>query len=350
VCCEEKSVSLLVTGGHGFVMSHLVRTWAQRHQNERIIVLDREPAQAMVQRFFSPAADRLTFLKADIVDRASWFDAARTLDVDKIVHGAALTPHAYIDEHGIRHDPERDDPEAILTVNLGGTLAVLAFARALPGCRRFVLVSTGSVYGDDGPNDRPLPEEGYVAPGSLYGISKYAAELVAQRFASLYRLPVITARLASVYGPMDRLLPSRHVICAPNRMTALALAGETIRINSPDAVGDFVHAADVASALAALVDSTRPGFSVYNIGSGRVETLAHLAELITSLVPGAKWCVDGERPNVVGDPTRRSGQWGAYDTSRIVNEFGWSPRSITRRLADYIAWRRTEEAFARGHP
>ena len=68
----------------------------------------------------------------------------------------------------------------MLDVNLGGTRAALELARTLPDFRRFVLVSTGSVYGDEGPTDRLLPEVGHVDPTTLYGISKQAAEMVAR--------------------------------------------------------------------------------------------------------------------------------------------------------------------------
>jgi UDP-glucose 4-epimerase len=341
-------MSLLVTGGQGFVMSHLVRHWAERHRDERVVILDREAPDAVAARFFAPIADRLAFIKADILDRAAWMDSAAAFGIDRIAHGAALTPHAYVEESGRPRDPEREAPERIIDVNLGGTLTILAFAQRLRSCRRIVLVSTGSVYGEEGPHDRPLPEDGYVAPVSLYGISKLAAELVALRYRALFDLSVVAARLASVYGPMDRQLPSRHVVCVPNRMTSLALAGESIRIESATAVGDFIHAADVARALAVLLEAEAPRHRVYNIGSGALVSHGELAELTTRLVPGSTWSLDAQRPNVAGDPARRFGQWGAYDIARIGDEFGWRPDPLAGRLAAYIDWRRVEEGPWRG--
>jgi UDP-glucose 4-epimerase len=336
-------VSLLVTGGNGFVMSNFVRQWLERKPEEIVTVLDRDAPDDVAQRYFGPFAGRIRWIKSDIGARQTWQDEASRHGIDQIVHGAALTPHPWVDNSGTTHDPEREMPERIIDVNLGGTLAILAFARSLPHCRRLVVVSTGSVYGDDGPDDRPLPEFGYVSPGTLYGISKYAAELVAGRYANLFDLPVVAVRLASVFGPMDRVLPSRHVICAPNQMTALALAGEPIRLNSPDGVGDWISALDVANALTALLEAERPQHSTYNIASGSAKTLAYLAELTASLVPGTTWSVDPEQANVVADPGRRLGQWGAYDISLMQREFGWAPGSLEHRLADYIVWRRTEE-------
>jgi nucleoside-diphosphate-sugar epimerase len=335
-------MSLLVTGGQGFVMSHVVKAWALRHTTERIVLLDQQAPDAMAARFFAPIADRLTFVQADIRDHAAWHPLVRAEAIDRIVHGAALTPHAFTDQDGRKRDPEFETPESVIEVNLNGTLAVLALARVQPP-RRLIVVSTGSVYGDEGPTDRGLPEDGFVSPQTLYGISKYAAELIARRYDELYGLPIVTARLASVFGPMDRLLPSRHVIHAPNRMTALALSGEPIRLNSGEAVGDFISASDVATGLIRLLEADRPRQKVYNLGSGKTVSYQKLAELTTRLIPGSTWSIDPHSPNVVADPKRRYGQWGAYDTSRLASEFGWAPLALEERLAEYIAWRRKEE-------
>ncbi len=334
-------MTLLVTGGQGFVMSNLVRTWLRKHPSERVVVVDIGEPDALFRDFLGEAASRVTWLSCDIRDRAAWQETALDHGIDRIAHGAAVTPHAWHDAAGTLHDPEREAPERILDINLTGTLAVLDFARHLPACRRFLFVSTGSVYGDEGPEDTPLPEDGYVAPIGLYGISKFAAEMVVRRYGELYGLPVVAGRLASVYGAMDRILPSRHVVCKPNAMTALALDGTVLRLNSPDPVGDFINVSDVAEALALLLEAEAPRHFVYNIASGEAVTLAQLAVLVARLVPGTRWVVDAENPNIAADPEKKWGQWGAYDISRLRREFGWTPRPIEGGLEDYLAWRRT---------
>jgi nucleoside-diphosphate-sugar epimerase len=342
-------MSLLVTGGNGFVMSNLARVWLERHPDEDVTILDSNRPDAQVARFLGDMKGRIRWLEVDILDRSAWHAEARALGIDRIAHGAALTPHAWTDHEGVRHDPEHEDPERLLAVNLGGTLAALALARSLPSCKRFLLVSTGSVYGDEGP-ERPLPEDGFVAPGSLYGISKYAAELVAHRFAALYGLPVVAVRLSSVFGPMDRVLPSRHVICAPNRLTALALRGESIRLNSPEGVGDWIDVGDVAAALALLLEAERPRILCRIISRQARRSLSgQLADLVVAAVPGANWSVDPHDPNVAGDPTRTRGQWGAYDISRMSEEFGWEPRRLEQSLRDYVSWRREYEREPDAH-
>jgi UDP-glucose 4-epimerase len=142
---------------------------------------------------------------------------------------------------------------------------------------------------------------------------------------------------------MDRLLPSRHIVCPPNKVTALALAGEPVRLGNGEGVGDWIHACDVAIALAILLEAEAPRHPVYNIGSGRAETLARLAELTAELVPGTVWSVDPDSPNVVPDPGRLAGHWGGYDIGRMRAEFGWTPAPLEVRLAEYIDWRRNKE-------
>jgi nucleoside-diphosphate-sugar epimerase len=343
------AVTLLVTGGNGFVMSNLVRHWLKTHPDETVTILDRDAPDEAARDFFAGLNDRIRWLRYDILDR-SWHADARRDGIDRIVHGAAVTPHPWTGDDGREHDPERADPEQAIEINLGGTLAVLDFAHSLPGCKRLLLVGTASIYGDDGASDRPFFEEDRPAPSALYGISKYAAELVALRFQELYRLPLVVARLGAVYGPMDRMLDSRHIVCAPNRIAGLALAGAAIALDHPDGVGDWIHASDVAIALSLLLDAPAPRHPVYNVAFGGAETLARLAELITALVPGSTWALDPRHPTVLADPKRRRGRWGGYAINRMRQEFDWTPAPLQQRLDEYVAWRKCAVPDKAGRP
>lgn len=343
-------MTLLVTGGNGFVMSHLIRHWLLAHPSERAIVLDRAPADDVVKAFLAPVAERVTALVGDVTAPSTWEGALPVDEVTHVVHGAAVTPHPYVAADGTARDPEREDPGRVLRVNIDGTVGILEIARRLPHLRRFVYVSTGSVYSDDGPAaaGAPLPEDGYVAPKTLYGISKYASELIVGRYAELYRLPCVSARLSAVYGPMDRVTDSRHVRCLPNLVANLAVAGEPLRVSGLDAVGDWIHADDVASALATLLSAKTLRHPVYNVASGRAETvdavIRHVRERIAVAVALVENPADA---NVVCDPDRRAGQWGAYDISRLRDELGWTPASIDKRIQSYVEWlQRTHRASA----
>ena len=341
-------MTILVTGGNGFVMSNVVRHWLESDPAEDVVILDAAPADDIARRFFAGVASRIEWSESSILDRDHWAPLLAGCGITRIVHGATLTPHPFVAADGMPRDPEREGPQRIIDVNLMGTVALLEWARSLPGLQRFLYVSTGSVYRDDGPAEhgRPLPEDGYVGPTTLYGISKYAAEMVVQRCSELFGLSVVSVRLASVYGPMDRETSSRHVRCMPWKVAHLALAGEELRANAYDGVGDGIHAADVAAAIALLLRAPAPRHPVYNVASGRAETIGTLLAIAGEKLPvKARQCARSEA-NLVGDPDRRQGQWGAYDIARLSGELGWRPAPLRQRFHDYIDWLREFEPEA----
>jgi UDP-glucose 4-epimerase len=338
-------MTLLVTGGNGFVMSNLVRHWLESDPVERVVVLDSDEPDAMAERFFAPVRDRLQWVRGNIVDHASWAPKLAGLGITRIVHGAAVTPHPFTAADGTRRDPEREDPRRVMLVNLTGAVELLEWARTVPDLRRFVYVSTGSVYGDDGPEDPglPLPEEGYVDPTTLYGISKYAAELVVRRYGQLFGMPSVSVRLGAVYGPMDRATSSRHVRCTPWLVTHLALIGQELRVAAYDGIGDWIHATDVAEAITRVLRAGSLRHPVYNISYGEPESVASLVAITAEKVPLTAREARRAEANIVCDPDRRHGQWGAYDTSRLRDELGWTPVPLRQRVHEYIDWLRANE-------
>src|SRR5258708_37692617 len=142
----------------------------------------------------------------------------------------------------------------------------------LPRLQRFIYVSSGAVYKHHGPDrpGEPLPEEGYVLPRRLYGISKLASELITERYGDLFGLTTASVRLSSVYGTMDRVTPSRNFRHVPNRIAHLAVNGaKRVRVNTLAAVGDYIHVEDVARAIVALLGAPALRYGAYNIAAGR---------------------------------------------------------------------------------
>ena len=318
---------LLITGGGGFVMSHVARAWLKGDGDARVAVLDSSAPDDLAKRFFAPVAERLDYVQADVLDDGALAGIAANHDITRIVHGAAITSMA-----------EDDDPRRLLEVNIQGTAALLHWAAGLSNLKRFVYVSSGSVYGG-GPPAGPVPEDGYVGPDGFYAISKLAGERITAQYGASYGLPVVAVRFSGVYGPMDRITPARTVRCEPNRIAHLALAGETIRLNELGGVGDWIHGGDVAEALVLLLRARRPAHAVYNIAYGELASLADLIEYVAEVVPGLRHEVVADaEANVLGDARRRIGRFGAYDIARMTDEFGWRPRPLRDAMHDYIAW------------
>lgn len=334
-------MTLLVTGGSGFVMSVLARNWLERDPDARAVILDRAGLDAMAEKHFAPVRARLTVLTGDICDPVQWADALDRHGITHVVHGATVTPISRGSATEARRQPEVEDPARIMDINLMGTVRLLEWVRQSPGVERFVYVSSGSVYRHHGPDwsGEPLPEDGYVAPLTLYGISKFASEMTVNRYADLFGLSALSVRLASVYGPMDRATGSRNFRHVPNRVAHMALAGETIRPNSLEPVGDYVHSADVAAAIIALLEAPKLRYRHYNIGSGVTSTIGDIIGWAAERVAGLKAEVtSGDAANIIQDVSLRDGMWGAYDTARIERDTAWRPRPGKQAFHDYMDW------------
>src|SRR5260370_25979047 len=137
-----------------------------------------------------------------------------------------------------------------------GTVAVVGWARTLPELQRFIYVSSGAVYKHHGPDrpGEPLPEDGYVMPRRLYGISKLASELITERYGDLFGLSTASVRPSSAYGTMDRITSTRNFRHVPNRIAHMALEGvKRVLLNTLAAVGDYILVEDVARPVASLL-------------------------------------------------------------------------------------------------
>ena len=332
---------LLVTGGTGFVMSVLGRHWLDADSCARLIVLDAAPLDADAVRYFAPVAERLKVIVADVTRPNTWREALGG-DVTHIVHGATITPIARGTAAEAKREPEADNPGRIVEVNTMGTVAILDWARTLPRLQRLIYVSSGAVYKQHGPDrpGEPLPEDGYVMPRRLYGISKLASELITERYGDLFGLSTASVRPSSVYGTMDRVTASRNFRHVPNRLAHMALDGvRRVRVNTLEAVGDYIHAEDVACGIVALLRAPHLHYSAYNIASGAAVTLGDLIGWIAEKVPG--FCAELARPQeaeILQDANLKDGMWGAYDISRMTAETGWKPRPVRAALHAYMDW------------
>ena len=335
-------MTLLVTGATGFVMSVLARQWLDSYPEERVIVLDACAPDEAAQAYFAPHRGRIKVVTADVTRPGDWREALRDESVSHIVHGATVTPLSRGTAAESRREPEAENPARIIDVNVMGTVALLDFARALQPKPRFIYVSSGAVYKHEGPDrpGEPLPEDGYVMPRRLYGISKLASELITERYGDLFGLSTASVRPSSVYGTMDRVTASRNFRHVPNRIAHLAVSGAAcVRVNTLSAVGDYVHVEDVARGIIALLRAPSLRHSVYNVAQGVTTTIGELVEWAAEIAPGfhaqVSAAVDAD---ILQDESLRSGMWGAYDISRIFAQTGWRPRPVREALHAYMQW------------
>ncbi len=254
----------LVTGGAGFVGSHIVRRLVR--DGERVRVFD---------DFSTGRRTNLSDVPADVeVVDGDLRDAGA---VNRAVKGCEVIFH----QGAVSSVPRSiADPRTTLDVGLSGTLNVLLAARDA-GSRRVVFASSSSVYGDNA--EMPLHEALSPRPLSPYAISKLAAEQLCGTFFRLYGLETVALRYFNIFGPNQD--PDSEYAAVIPRFMASIQAGERPTIyGDGEQTRDFVYVDNVVDAnlLAAAVPGAAGG--VYNIASGRAISVLHVATLIGELM------------------------------------------------------------------
>jgi len=259
---------VLITGGAGFIGSHLVDRLLGTGRPEgepdfEVVVLDnlRRGSRAHLEPYLS--SGRLTFHQGDIRDEAALGAAMR--DVEIVFHLAAQSNVL---------GSERDRDYAF-TTNVVGTYMVLKMAEAA-GARRLLFSSSREVYGEA--ESVPVREDAPLAPKNAYGASKVAGEMYLHVAQARNALETVIFRLANVYGPRD----SERVIPL---WIERARRGEELLLYGGDQVIDFVWVGDSVEALvqAALADRQVIAGQTINIGTGVGTPIAALAQQILDL-------------------------------------------------------------------
>ncbi len=305
--------TFLVTGGAGFIGSHLCQ--ALLRDQHRVRVLDNLSTgrQANLPR-------EVDFLHGDINDPAV---VARALDgVAGCFHLAAIASV----ERGVR------DWQGTHRVNLTGTIVLLDAIRRLRGTSGaipFVYASSAAVYGDNA--DLPLVEAAEKRPLSAYGADKYACELHASVAARVHGIPTVGLRFFNVYGPrQDPCSPYSGVISVfADRM----LRGERVHIyGDGEQTRDFIYVEDVVAALVAAMQGAAATPAVFNVCTGVPVSVLALMQTIAELTGrSADPCFEparsGEIRNSVGSPERM----------REVLRLG-EPTSLRAGLGHVLTW------------
>src|ERR1044071_8077564 len=317
---------ILLTGGAGFVGLNVAEQLLERGGELLIFDLRAPP------RDFAKAV----FVQGDVTDRISLERLFRENKIKQVVHMSAITA-----------GPERDarEPRRIAEVNLIGTLNVLEAAKNF-GVRRFVHASTGALYGAAGIGvPEPLDEERHrPVPESMYGITKDAAERSALRLAALWGLDVRIGRLAQVFGRWEHASGVRDRLSMPTEIARVAHAGGEAGF-PPLGDTDYIYAADVVSALIALLDAKAPSQRLYHLGTGAAWALPKWCELLEKRFPKFRWRESSEGCNILplspGTRTR-------FSNRRLVEDLGWAPQfNLAAAADDFIAWLQAHPASCR---
>jgi UDP-glucose 4-epimerase len=255
--------SALVTGGAGFIGSHLVEALVDG--GCRVTVLD--DLSSGRESNLASVAGRITFLRGSICDRRMVEKAAAGCEV--VFHLAAV----------VSVPKTVDDPLGSAAVNEIGSLNVLEAARRAQA-RRVVFASSSAVYGDD--SSLPKREDMPSKPLTPYAVQKRVVEYYLSVYQSLYGLETVGLRFFNVFGPrQDPSSPYSGVISI---FMNKALSGELPVIYGDGCQSrDFVFVGDVVQALISAAKSSSAPGKVFNVGTGKSLTISGLWEMIAAL-------------------------------------------------------------------
>lgn len=305
---------ILITGGAGFIGSHVVRYFVERYPSYRILDLDALTYAGNLENLQDiEGKSNYRFIKGDITDREALrkvFDAHRP---DGVIHLAA---ESHVDR-------SIDDPRAFIRTNVEGTLNLLDQCRRIwqeKAGQRFLHVSTDEVYGSLG-SEGYFTEETPYDPQSPYAASKASSDHLVRAYYNTYGLPVLITNCSNNYGPNqfpEKLIPLMINNIKEGKKLPVYGKGENVR--------DWLWVKDHADALDKVFHRGSEG-RTYNIGGKNewrnIDLVRALCRIMDERL-GRKEGTSEERIEFVTDRKGHDHRY-AIDPSRIEEELGWSP-------------------------
>jgi GDP-4-dehydro-6-deoxy-D-mannose reductase len=300
---------VLITGGTGFVGSHLAAALAGSKNQPgskdqpgceiQLFTLSRQRAEgrlpgalAQVQQVF-----------CDLRDPSAVRQVLKQVQPDAIIHLASISPVAYSYDH----------PNEVFEVNLLGAINLAESCRnELPALRHFLFASTSETYGLG-----PLPkkEDTPQNPSSPYGLSKFAAERYLLYLRDAYTFPLTILRPFNTYGRKDT---ASFVV---ERIISQMLQQDTIRLGDPAVVRDWLHIDDHVEAYRSCLGNERAIGQILNFCTGRGASVAELVDLLSAMIGfrgAVEWHTLPKRPldvpMIVGD------------AAKAASSLPWQPR------------------------
>lgn len=303
--------TILITGGAGFIGSHIAEAWLARGANVRVL-----------DNFRTGKLENLRNLNVELIEGS----VTDPKTVERAVKGVSIIHHLA----ALVSVPESvEKPIETQRINVEGTINLLRFA-AEAGVKRFVFSSTSAVYGDV---ERPAHSETDLpAPASPYAISKLSAEQYVSLANGQAGMTTVSLRYFNVFGPrQDQKSPYAAAISI---FTARSLRGEPLVIYGDGMqTRDFIYVKDVVAANLFVAEH---GDGVYNVGRGERITIKTLAELIRNFV--------GSRSRIEFASPRPGDVRHSCANIQRLKTLGWKPEfTLEQGLDQTVRWMTEQE-------
>lgn len=308
--------TLLITGGAGFIGSHVVRRFVNNYPDYKIINLDKLTYAGNLENLRDiEQKTNYTFVKADICDFETILEIFNKHSIDTVIHLAA---ESHVDR-------SIKDPFTFAKTNVLGTLSLLQAART---CwdghyenKRFYHISTDEVYGALGFDDSFFIETTPYNPHSPYSASKASSDHFVRAFHDTYGLPILISNCSNNYGPYqfpEKLIPLFINNIRYNKPLPVYGKGENVR--------DWLYVEDHARAIDVILHKGKVG-DTYNIGGFNEWKNIDLIKVIIATVDRLLGRNPGTSEKLITYVTDRPGHDLRYaiDSSKLKNEFGWEP-------------------------
>ena len=300
----------LVTGGAGFIGSHLVDALLAENISVRVV----DNYSTGRPENLAHVSGRVEVIEADISKSGSWQKGFQ--GADWVFHLGALADIV----------PSIQRPEDYFLANVNGTFNVLEAAKHA-GVKRFVYAASSSCYGI--PDSYPTAETAEIRPQYPYALTKRLGEELVMHWAQVYQLPAVALRLFNVYGPRSRTSGTYGAVFGV--FLAQKLAGKPFTVvGDGTQTRDFTYVTDVANAFLTAAQSSARA-EVFNVGSGQTISVNRLVELLVGEVTYI--------PKRPGEP-----DCTFADISKIRRELKWQPKvniekGVEQVLANIDYWK-----------
>jgi len=321
--------SILVTGGAGFIGSHVVRRLVNRYPNYQIINLDSLTYAGNLENLTDiEKLPNYKFVKVDITDADAVERVFSDFNIDGVIHLAA---ESHVDR-------SITDPMAFIKTNILGTVVLLNAARKqwannFDG-KRFYHISTDEVYGSLGKEGMFVETTAYD-PRSPYSASKASSDHIVRAYFHTYKLPVVISNCSNNYGPNqfpEKLIPLAINNIKNNKTIPIYGKGENVR--------DWLYVEDHASAIDTIFHKGATG-ETYNVGGNNEWMNIELIKLLCQVMDEKLGREDGTSEKLITYVTDRAGHDLRYaiDSSKLKNDLGWEPSvQFPQGLAKTVDW------------